>query len=68
MALHNKILIRENLQKRGRSGDHFCVFYPGLESVDHIFFPCPAIKNFCSKLLTLHPQQSFLNITSLLEF
>jgi hypothetical protein len=37
------------------------------ESVDHIFFQCPIIMGFWTRVLTHHPQQPFLHVTSLLN-
>jgi zinc-binding in reverse transcriptase len=68
MTLHNKILTKDNLKKRGWSGDHSCVFCSNPESVDHLFFHCPFVIDFWSQLLNSHPQRRQLRVSSLLDF
>jgi zinc-binding in reverse transcriptase len=68
MVLHNKILTKDNLIKRGWSGDTSCAFCTFKESVDHIFFNCTFITEFWDKITHGHPQKGLLNTVSLLAF
>jgi hypothetical protein len=38
------------------------------ESVDHLFFGCPIIRDFWFKVLTYHNNQISLNTTTILDF
>jgi zinc-binding in reverse transcriptase len=68
MTLHNKILTKDNLRKRGWSGDQNCVFCTSPESVDHLFFHYPFVVDFWSQLLASHPQRRHIHLSSLLDF
>jgi zinc-binding in reverse transcriptase len=68
MTLHNQILTKDNLRKQGWSGDQNCVFCTSPESVDHLFFHCPFVVDFWSKLLASHPQRRHICLSSLLDF
>jgi zinc-binding in reverse transcriptase len=68
MELHNKNLNKDNLKKRGWLGDQSCLFCFNSESVDHLFFHCPFIIDFCTRLLNSHPQRRHLRVSSLLDF
>jgi zinc-binding in reverse transcriptase len=57
MVLHNKILTKDNLIKRGWSGHTSCAFCIFTESVDHIFFNCTFITDFWDKITHGHPQR-----------
>jgi zinc-binding in reverse transcriptase len=68
LALHNKILTRDNLRKKGWMGDTSCLYCTNSETVDHLFFNCPFIAPFWSLILTHHPQGYLLDVSSLLSF
>jgi zinc-binding in reverse transcriptase len=59
MDLHNKILIKDNLCKRGCTGDS-CVFCTSGKIVEHLFCHCPFMFDFWAKILTVHPQGDLL--------
>jgi zinc-binding in reverse transcriptase len=68
MTFHNKILTKDNLCKRGWVGGSSCIFYTNSESVDYLFFHCPFILDFWSKILTSHSQGRQICVSSILTF
>jgi hypothetical protein len=40
----NKLLTRDNLEKRGNLDDNSCVFYSEKEIVSHLFYDCVVAK------------------------
>jgi zinc-binding in reverse transcriptase len=65
MVLHNKILTKDNLSKRGWTRNNSCMFCTTQKIVDHLFFHCPFILNFWHKILSNHPQRNLINIFSI---
>jgi zinc-binding in reverse transcriptase len=70
LALYNKFLTKENLRKRGWSGDISCVFctLSHSENVNHFFFQCPFITPLWRKIVAHHPHGHLLNTSSLISF
>jgi zinc-binding in reverse transcriptase len=68
LTLHNKILTKDNLRKKGWLGDVTCSFCTNSESVNHLFFTYSFIAPFWRLVLHHHPQGHLLDSSSLLYF
>jgi zinc-binding in reverse transcriptase len=68
LALHNRILSRDNLLRRGWQGSASCVFCSHNESVDHLFFTCPLAHSIWQLLFQLFPQGQLFPTNSLFDF
>lgn len=44
LVIKNRILTKDNLLKRGWTGDAHCHFCPAAETVDHFLFACPLAR------------------------
>lgn len=47
LVLWGRILTKDDLLKRGWSGDHHCLFCAGDETINHLFFHCPVARFVC---------------------
>ena len=65
LAIHNKLLTKENLNKRNWPGQLQCEFCSNLETTSHLFLSCSHISAFWSRLCLLHSQGSLVVLTSL---
>jgi hypothetical protein len=68
MALHNKILTKNNLGKRGGPGTTLVCFVPAGKRLTIYFFYCPFILDFWHQIIGNHSQRNLIRVTSIFEF
>jgi zinc-binding in reverse transcriptase len=69
LAIHKKILTRDNLLKRCWVSPNTCPFCTGKTTINHLFFKCPLTGQIWHLLLQLFSHgRGFLSLHSILNF